>query len=584
MKDFCSGWGSYNQVWDLRGRESMTFIGMRDVFESCEANTHPVSAPVKILGTTRRLLQRLPVLREESDQRVHALKRFKYMIMYDLDATRMGQSLATLATRVMDDQELRQSFADSFRSKATSTLQKRCGSLEKYFLWALNHGCESPWSASEQVIYDYVKTLREDQQGPTSARHFLEAIRFLHSVAIFRNMLPEQVLSARVRGVAQDMFLKKRPKKQASELTVAMTADLEDFCCGAVAYEACISGQLLFCLHSGARWSDAQRLRSIELQMDGCVVLIVAMGLSSKTTMTEDAKTTFLPYVAIGSGIKHAWGSAWLAARKECRLTLDDFTLPSWREATGDWAAVPMSSSEATIWLWDFLMRKQHPEETLQRISSHSCKATLPTWTARSSVVKFTSAEQRLVGHHVKPKDRSPLTYSRQSYTSLYGKILSMFRTIQSGRYEPDLSEVQRILRVANEFDAPGGEESLRAERSRRADGLCDDDQSGAMGDSEGSEDSSSGSEEAHRVPAAGNLNPARRCRAPFDEPVQAGEVFVHRVSGIVHCLKDGPGGVEFYCGRVKTCAYNAFEEAGAAAEDPDCCIQCSRARDGRRR
>ena len=57
------------------------------------------------------------------------------------------------------------------------------------------------------------------------------------------------------------------------------------------------------------------------------------------------------------------------------------------------------------------------------------------------------------------------------------------------------------------------------------------------------------------------------------------GLVYVHRVSGVVHCLKDAQSS-DFFCGRFLTAAHMHFDRAGAAAADPDCCIQCKRARD----
>ena len=58
---------------------------------------------------------------------------------------------------------------------------------------------------------------------------------------------------------------------------------------------------------------------------------------------------------------------------------------------------------------------------------SHSCKTTLLTWAGRSVDIVFTPAERRLLGHHLDPGMKSVATYARESYTTLYAKVLQMF-------------------------------------------------------------------------------------------------------------------------------------------------------------
>lgn len=79
-----------------------------------------------------------------------------------------------------------------------------------------------------------------------------------------------------------------------------------------------ILGQLLFCFHAGARWNDDINLRKMEVCTKGDISLIVGESLGSKTTRAKEAKTRFLPFVAIGTGLSGlGWASKWLGARKE---------------------------------------------------------------------------------------------------------------------------------------------------------------------------------------------------------------------------------------------------------------------------
>ena len=84
---------------------------------------------------------------------------------------------------------------------------------------------------------------------------------------------------------------------------------------------------------------------------------------------------------------------------------------------------MPMLAGETTSWLQDFLLRAGFEEEEVsqERVAffeghPHNLDFEVPT-------VHFSSGDQRLVGHHVKPKDKSPLVYSRQAYTALYGRF-----------------------------------------------------------------------------------------------------------------------------------------------------------------
>ena len=564
------------QAWELPGRLSypwevkrpMRLIGIADVAASTQSSPPEVPAEMKVNPMVRKYLDRVPVQRSEEESRSHALKNLKFMILFDVEATQLGMSLANLVGRAAEEDEIKKSFSAAFRMKATSTLCKRTSALLKFFRWALSGAkLDSPLNFTEQNLFDYMKVFTEGQGGPTSASQFLEALRFLHGVVVLRHAALDVCISARVKGMAADLYLTKAPLKQRDELTLKMVVALETMIDVEGDRDACILGQHLFCLHSGARWTDGQRLKSIVIQTSGDESFVIAEGLTSKTSMTQEAKTRLLPYAAIGSGVRLPWAHRWLEARHNEGLTLGDFALPGWSETAGKWTSMPMLAGEATSWLQDFLLRAGFMEEEVLKRGSHSLKATLTTWTSRCPTVHFSSGDQRLVGHHVKPKDKSPLVYSRQAYTALYGKILAMFRDIREGRYDPDLPEIDRVLAAAAE-NSHVQQAEPKASAGPPAIGPIDE----ASGEEGGS--SSEGSEEA-----LSREDRAVVARAPFQEPVDMGLVYVHRVSGVVHCLKDTQSS-DFFCGRFLTAAYMHFDRAGAAAADPDCCIQCKRARD----
>lgn len=54
------------------------------------------------------------------------------------------------------------------------------------------------------------------------------------------------------------------------------------------------------------------------------------------------------------------------------------------------------------------------------------------------------------MGHHLEPSMKSILTYSRESYTALYSKVLLMFRCMRSGEYDPDLPAIVRVVQLSD--------------------------------------------------------------------------------------------------------------------------------------
>ena len=173
-------------------------------------------------------------------------------------------------------------------------------------------------------------------------------------------------------------------------------------------------------------------------------------ALKSKTSTTKETQTRFIPYVALGSGLAGTgdWGARWLKARRKQRWDrLAEVFLPSQvgTQAPGGERGDSLPA------------RRAAGSRFLQGggQKSHSLKATLLTFAARSHTVRFEKADQRLLGHHAEPGDRSMLVYSREAFTTLYGKVLAMFESIQSGRFDPDLAAPDRILAVAAE-ETPG--------------------------------------------------------------------------------------------------------------------------------
>ena len=166
------------------------------------------------------------------------------------------------------------------------------------------------------------------------------------------------------------------------------------------------------------------------------------------------------------------------------------------------------------------------------------------------------------MGHHVQPSVKSMLTYSREAYTSLAGKVLAIYRTIRSGAFDPDLDPASRVRQMADALvidDDPRSSGGLARDEPAVEPVIRSDDESGESG----SEGEPVGPFDLPGLPFV---------RAPFAE-VDVSKCRIHVVSGIAHCLRDGD---TFWCGRTCTPRYARY--SGVGTEDPDVCLQCSRA------
>ena len=367
----------------------------------------------------------------------------------DPGATALGKSLIKLLGESSEADSISQSFSDCFRPKASSTLQKRSGSLHR-FAQAFRLKSWKPLRFTVGQLYEHLCDMRAWGLGATSAQHLIEALFFLEGTAKFISLDLRTVVSGRCKGVARDMYLTKDPLEQKQPLLVSHVRKLEHLIKHLPSREACILGQLLFCVHACCRWKDSLRLRSINLERGQSETLVHAVALKSKTTQTAEARTRSLPYVALGSGVSgEDWATCWIDARAAERLDRYPEFLPSFSESRGEWITDPMSAPEATCWMREFLSTIDVPTESLHSYATHSCKPTLLTWAGRSTEVVFSPGERRLMGHHVKPGMKSVLTYSREAYTALYGKVLAMFAKIRAGSFNPDLPAVDRVLQAA---------------------------------------------------------------------------------------------------------------------------------------
>ncbi|CAJ1439404.1 unnamed protein product, partial [Effrenium voratum] len=171
-----------------------------------------------------------------------------------------------------------------------------------------------------------------------------------------------------------------------------------------------------------------------------------------------------------------------------------------------------------------------------------------------------------LMGHHVKPGMKSVLTYSREAYTALYGKVLAMFAKIRAGSFNPDLPAVDRVLQAAQSSACGPPSEHTDAVQEPAA-------QDGKDSSSESSIDSEAdipADEDALASPADDQLE--ERTLFPG---LSSDVLIVHTISGVTHVVNEDGFSI---CGRNPSVKFCTFNDVVAGSIDLEECMQCNRA------
>ena len=546
-----------------------TKVGCADVLSSQLAPEREmptggrVEQPPVVRLNFRKVRTELP----DEDIRRVALSKLRDILLQDPLATQIGTGINNILNGGGANHLVEQSIGDCFRSKASSTLQKRAGSLWRLCKLLRLGGTLNPLRLTEESLYGALCTMRESGAGATSAQHALEALAFLDSTAKLLLVDLRQVISGRCRGVARDMYLTKNPLEQKHPLKLAHVRHLEYLFHELPTTMQCILGQILFCIHACCRWKDSQRIKNLSIEVGHGEALIHAEAIASKTAVSAEARTRFLPYVALGTGVVGAnWGTPWLSARLADGLEFSEHALPSFSERTLAWTSSPMSASEATYWLREFLEGALKPGLAL-KFGSHSCKTTLLTWAGRSTKISFSPTERRLLGHHLERNMKSILTYSREAFTSLYSKVLSMFKCMRDGSFDPDLAAIDRVVQLSD--NAPDQSVDPPANVAELA----------VASDSESSVASECGDVEQD-PPCHGHFEGPERISLFPDFPgVAEDALLVHRVSGLVHVLNEDN---VLLCGRMPSLNFKEYACSVSDREVYEGCAQCKKAFVGR--
>ena len=329
---------------------------------------------------------------------------------------------------------------DIFAKKKNGTLQVRLSAMMLYVRWARAKGL-LPFPLSEDQVYRYVDQLRRDGAPATRANSFRSALAFCKGTIQLQDVDPV-LQSGRVTGSAHRSYLTKRVLRQRDALTVRQVTTLEIVLAeqNFPLQDRIFAGHCLLCIYARLRFGDSQGIE-VEPQVEGGYL---EGGTSiHKTDSLVGRARRVLPVVAPSEGITGVqWAEQLLKLRhiSGLRALVGKPFLPT-PVPGGGWSQARLTTPEASIWLCELLQKYTCSPQVLGDVGAHSLKATALSWLAKAMAPEKV---RRLLGYHVKPKDRSVVIYSRDALAEGLDILTNVIKEIREGKFKPDAPRNQR--------------------------------------------------------------------------------------------------------------------------------------------
>ncbi|CAE7715994.1 unnamed protein product [Symbiodinium sp. CCMP2592] len=369
---------------------------------------------------------------------VAAVRKWTALVLRSPQSFDVGRKVTSLApVGVQVSRSLRHVFA----GKAVGTLHSRADPLIRYVAWADRHAVLA-FPFKEDDMYEFACEC-EHTCSPSFLKSFLSAVTFCFFI-LGAESAQEAMASMRLSGVARACYLTKRKRVQRPPLSTEMVQRLERFVVSPDGdrIDRFIAGFFLLSIFMRARYSDTQNMYNVsedkpQVDPSGLGGYLQADIARSKTSYTTERKTQLLPMVCPRKGIAgEDWFQAWSMLRKELNVPVGEGlpVLPAIL-TTGHWASHPPSASVAAGWLRNVLRKCGFSEAQCSPIGTHSCKATCLSWCARFGIDSY---DQRVLGYHTAPGDRSAQVYSRDAVSASVRVLEKVLAAIRSGTFVPD--------------------------------------------------------------------------------------------------------------------------------------------------
>ena len=423
------------------------------------------AAPVSLIRSaafSRRVLRiRRLELVADTVMRHRAVSRWMSIIKLTSDGSELGRTMLADEATMHSDETMIRSVEDVLSSKSTRTLMKRSGDLIKYIQWCDKSGLPA-FPVVEKTLYACLCSMRDAGAAPTACFALKSAINFAGGLVGVDGAL-SSAASKRVIGVAYSEYLKKAPLRQMKPCTVGMIKfaesvlhNLDD---AFSRVDQVFSGVWLLCVYLRLRFSDAQRIRRIVLDLaadgQGYVETEQAPG---KTANTKEKKTTLLLAAGPVGGLMTSgpWAVKYLQLLTEEGLISEsghviNETLLTVPGVSGCWTAKKVCSTEASAWFRELLIRGGFTEAEANERATHSWKTTGLSWAAKYGVSR---SSRKYLGYHVDSQDQSMALYSRDLAAKALRDFDGVLRAIIDNTFVPDASRSGYFVSISARGDS----------------------------------------------------------------------------------------------------------------------------------
>lgn len=366
-------------------------------------------------------------------------------------ATKVGAQICTDLRRDPSGDAAIESLKACFGTKSPNTLQKRASSLRRFYKWHSQYCKErdvyiDPIPLREDDVWHYFQHLRSGRiaegRGYTTPGTFLETVRFAKFTIGLGGAL-DVLESGRLLGLAALDRREKGPTRQAPPMEVEHLRKLHEILASdADKTDRLGAGTFLICIYARARWSDIRFIHHVEVEArrNGCLVLYTT---EHKTPEVGLRREQYLPLVVPWDGVVRTdWLKIYLELYESVGLNIHGVPLGPLMPAPlvgGGFGARPLSTSEASIWLRLLLQGTSNA----QNFRSHSLKATILSWCARSGMDKEVRA---VLGHHCSSLNGSEVVYAGELQTRPIRKLQMLLKNIRLGLGFDEIAEQGTLI------------------------------------------------------------------------------------------------------------------------------------------
>ena len=383
-----------------------------------------------------RKVEDIEILDEKAKRRKHALEGFWHLLAFSICSSAVGLKVSVESTADTVAQCAWQILDAIFAVKSAGTLLRRLHALQSYEQWCVSTVGEHWIPVSERRVWNYVQWLQQTNAAATKASSLL-ALRF--SWFLFGvEGASEAEQSLRVKGISSQMRAAKRPWRPADLLTVEEVLVLHKVLGdnNAELGDRLLCGHCLHLLYSRSRWSDLTQVANLFIDEEKRYLEVSTRA--HKGARSAEMKPRLLPIVCPCQGISDQnWAVIYLNLRDQANLQLPEHGYGPMMPAPANdsatvWCKRALTSEEGADFMRAIL---KAPKSAERRVSTHSFKSTLISWTAKYGLPDTSRA---VLARHLSCATATTAVYSRDLISPVLRELDTMLQAMRCALFQPD--------------------------------------------------------------------------------------------------------------------------------------------------